>query len=211
MKPSMLIVDDHPMLLAGLREALADDYRIEYASSVPIAEMMLVSDRFDIVLFDFYLGQHTSIELMRLVRQRYAGTRLCLITQEISGAIVEICAPYAPDAIFEKSLPSNVVRDEIQRVYAGGHYYDSKVVHELFRMVGSGVHASESRNQPRLSEEEMAVLRLTADGKTAKEIAEALNISVATVNLIRRDVKNTLGIATLAELIAYVHDHGHVM
>lgn len=208
MKPTMLIVDDHPMLLAGLREALADNYRIEYASSFQIAEMMLLSDAFDIVLFDFFLGQTTSVGLLRVVRDNHPNTRICMITQEITEVMVEQVAPFLPDAIMDKSLQPTKLLELVQDVCAGGRYYDAQVVTNLFRLVSG--QSRDGQAGPEVSDftiEERGVLKLTAEGFTAKEIADQLDISVATVNLLRRDIKNRLGLTSLADLIAYVHTH----
>jgi DNA-binding NarL/FixJ family response regulator len=207
MKPSMLIVDDHPLLLAGLREALAEDYRIEYASSAPIAEMMLASDRFDIVLFDFYLGQQTSVDLMRIVREKYPTTRLCLITHDVTGVVVGAAAPFVPEAVLEKSLSFTDIRQRVQHVISGGRSYDDKVVIELFRLVEEIRESSgDVDSRVLLTEEQKVVLKLTANGMRAKEIADELGLSIATVNHVRRDIKNALRLESLAEMISYVHE-----
>jgi DNA-binding NarL/FixJ family response regulator len=208
MKPTMLIVDDHPMLLAGLREALADSYRIEYASSPQIAEVMLLSDSFDIVLFDFYLGQTTSLGLMNIVREHQTNTQLCIITQELTDVLVELVAPYHPEAIMEKSLSLADLTRIVADVCAGGQYYDVKVVGLLFSLIsGRPPIGRQSASQPRFTQEEKSVLKLTAIGQTAKEIAGQVGLSAASINLMRRDIKNRLGLSSFADLIAYVHTH----
>jgi DNA-binding NarL/FixJ family response regulator len=200
----ILVVDDHPVILSGLRDSLKSLYHVEYANSIAIAEMMLELDDYALVLLDYYLVNDTAVPLLSLIRRIHTNTRVCLLTHHLTEDIVKSVAPFRPEGILTKGETLSGLLESVREILSGRFVYDPLAI-----QITMGLLTPESEAPPPppsskvLSETGTLVLQLTAEGYTAQEIAVRLSTSVANVNLIRRDLKHTFGLHSLADLVSY--------
>jgi DNA-binding NarL/FixJ family response regulator len=199
----ILVVDDHPVILSGLRESLRKHFHVEYADSTPIAEMMLQLDNYALVLLDYYLINDTAIPLLSLIRKAHSGTGVCILTHHISEDIVRSVAPFRPEGILSKGESTKGLLDSIREILAGRFVYDPAAVRITLALLSPAPPETRLPEPKELSATSRKVLQLTAEGYTAHDIAVRLSTSIANVNLIRRDLKHMLGLHSIADLITY--------
>jgi DNA-binding NarL/FixJ family response regulator len=165
--------------------------------------MMLEMDVFVLVILDFFLVNETAVPTIALIRERYARTKVCILTHHISEEIVRAIAPYQPEGILSKGESMSSLLDSVNRIVSGSHIYDPIASTLMLRILGPLLDARMTPDILDLPEPKRLILQLTADGYTAQEIALRLTTSVANVNLIRRDLKNTFGFTNIADLVSY--------
>lgn len=199
----ILVVDDHPVILSGLRDSLRAQYHVEYANSIPIAEMMLELDDYALVLLDYFLLNDTAIPLLALIRRVHRNTRVCILTHHLSEDIVRTVAPFRPEGILTKGETLSGLLECVRELLDGRFVYDPAAIRITMSLLRPETEESHHPVPKDLSDTSRIVLQLTAEGYTAQEIAVKLSTSIANVNLIRRDLKHTFGLHSLADLVSY--------
>lgn len=201
--PSILVVDDHPVILSGVRHSLHSSYHVGYANSGAIAQMMLEMNNYVLVVLDFFLVNETAIPTIAHIREQYRSTKVCILTHHISEEIIRAVAPYQPDGILSKGESPESLLDSVNLIVSGSPVFDPSASVLMLKILGPLLDARMTPDILGLPEPKRLILQLTAEGYTAQEIANQLSTSVANVNLIRRDLKNAFGFTSIADLVTY--------
>ena len=179
-KVRVLIVDDRPLVLAGIREIIGDDESLEVvgaAETAPEALQMARSECPDVIFIDMRLAENAASDLITEMR------RACPLSEFLALAVSDDAESFrdALDRGAHGYLLDDASRDDIcsavQRVAAGKSHIDPAVSGYLMH-APRGRHAHE---EPELTTREIGVLRLAAQGLTNDAIAKSLNISTETV------------------------------
>jgi DNA-binding NarL/FixJ family response regulator len=210
-RPRLLIADDHPLILEGLRRLLENEYDIIGAASdgrslVATAERQ----RPDVVLVDIAMPLLNGIEAIRQMRAALPHTRAIVITQQTGRQYIqEAFRAGAYGYVIKQSAAAELVT-AIRQVIRG-HLYVSE---SLRALVPPGfLHSAESRSNVvigALTQRQREVLQLVAEGMSVKEIAELLRISPKTVEYHKAGIMDELGLRTTAELTRYALANGIV-
>jgi two-component system, NarL family, invasion response regulator UvrY len=203
----VLIVDDHMIIRRGLTGILADNPRIQYiaeASDGPAAMRALRSEAFDVVLLDIALGERDGLDVLRSIRQEFPhlGVIMLSVYPESQFALRSIRG--GANAYLNKSCSPDELCTAIAKV-AGGGMYISPGIAELLALNVRQDKTAEPHET--LSNRELQVLRLLAQGRTVSEIAQQLSLSVNTVSTYRSRVCDKLGVRSAMELFAYAARH----
>ena len=197
-KPTrVLLVDDHPLVREGLRARLAQTPGIEVVGEAGDADeafarvAMLLPD---LVLMDVGMKQVNGIELTARLRGQRPDLRVLMLSMYGNPEYVHRALAAGAMGYVLKEAPSDEIVEAIIAVSAGRQF------------LGSGLVATAGRpddGRPLLSARESEILRCLADGMASKQIAEALGMSVRTVETHRQNIRRKLGLAGQAELIKY--------
>lgn len=179
-KVRVLIVDDHPLVLAGVGEILGEDVSIEIIGVAADATEALELARTgcpDVVFLDVRLGKNSGFELITQMRQTFPLAECVALSVSDDAE----CFRDAMDRGVHGYLLDDASRDEIrlavQRVAAGKSHIDPAVSGYLVRPTSRGSNSGES--MPTLRE--IDILRLAAQGMTNDAIARRLNLRIDTV------------------------------
>ncbi|WIY05552.1 response regulator transcription factor [Amycolatopsis mongoliensis] len=185
-----MLVDDHPTVRAGLRAILAsvDISVVADVDSLAYARREVATLRPDVVLLDVGLGCESGMSVVA----EFAAECGVLVHTMHSDLAREALSRGALGFV-TKIAPGEVLVSAVRAVAAGRGYLDPAVAAEL---------AVRQERRP-LSVRERQVLELLADGLTNREVAEALSISVRTVESVRASLRNRLGLVGRADLVAY--------
>jgi two-component system, NarL family, nitrate/nitrite response regulator NarL len=193
----VLIVDDHALVRAGVRARLALEpgiLRIDEAESAEEALKLLAAahDPPDLLLADISLRGINGIELLRRVRQAHPALRIIVLSMYEHREYVTAAARAGASGYVLKDGPLDEIVTALQAVAAGGQYW-SRPLAELV----AGVHEGETP----ITDREREVMLLLAHGRSNRQVAEALGISVRTVETHRYNLRRRLGMDSPSEFL----------
>lgn len=199
----VLIVDDHPIVRAGLREALAAVSDIVLGGEAATAHEALRLVRahaWDVVVLDIGLPDKSGLEILQEIKsQRPQLPVLVLSMRPEDQLAMRVLKAGAAGYMTKESAPCDLVA-AIRKVYAGGKYVSPTLAEKL----ASALERPDDRlPHELLSDREYQVLCLIASGKTVKEVAEQLHLSDNTISTYRARILDKMGMRTNAELTSY--------
>ena len=203
-KIKVLLVDNHPLVLDGLK-ALLETYAHIVVVGTTVNPTAGVTEarrsRPHVVLLDINMPQMNGIEAIALFKGQIPDTQILMLSMHdnreyISASVIRGAAGY-----ILKDVPTEEIVLAIERVAAGGSYFSSGVSEVL--MTAKLPTSSDS-----LTPRERNILAELAAGKSNRDIAEILAISPSTVETHRKNIKRKLGIASTAGLTRYVMESG---
>lgn len=207
----ILLTDDHQILLKGLRSLLEseDDFEVVgEACSGREAVKLATTKRPDVVIMDVGMSDLNGFEATRQILAEGRGVQVLALSMHsdsrfVKGMLQAGASGYLlKDAAFEELI--DAIRTVVaKRVYLGAGISDVVVRDYLKRLP-----AGESAGEPNLTPREREVLQLLAEGKTTKEIAHVLYVSVKTVETHRKRLMDKLDLHSIADLTKYAIREG---
>lgn len=196
----LLIVDDHRIVLDGLKSLFNQDPQFEIlgaASSAEEALLFLETNPPDILLTDYRLPGLNGLELAMIVKQKYPSVKRVILSMHDEGLIVKQILKEGVDGYLLKSIQQSELKMALHQIMDGFPY----VSPEITRMM----MADMNHEQPEelLSERERQVLNLIAKECSNKQIAEKLFISERTVETHRKNIFRKTNTTSLVGLIKY--------
>jgi DNA-binding NarL/FixJ family response regulator len=192
----VLIVDDHDIVRLGVRSLLGDRASVREAADVNAAVALLAGQPCDLLLLDLALGDQFGLTALPRLRKECPAMRVIVLSSLPEALYAERALKAGADGFVSKSALTTTLLAAVDTVLAG-RVFVSEAVHErLLRRVGSATSA-----RPELSPRELEVLRLVAAGRSTREIAEALNRSVKTIESHKQSLKVKLDADTPAQLM----------
>ena len=201
----VLICDDHPLVLEGIRAVVEtfDHIRVVGAVRSALAALALAeTENPDVVLMDINLPELSGLDAIELFRERLPRTRLLMLSMHDSREYISTAVLFGASGYILKDVPPAEIISAIEAVAANGTYFSTGVAEAILEK-----GQKQSAVVP-LTTREQAVLLLLAQGRSNKDVAGELDISVRTVETHRKNIKKKLGISTTAGLTRYVIDHG---
>jgi DNA-binding NarL/FixJ family response regulator len=206
----VLLVEDHRMVREALCEVLKKVPDIQIVGEAGDAREALkqaVELDPDVVVLDIRLPDVNGIEVAARLRDAGCRAKLVALSAFADKRFVTAMLRSGASAYVTKSAAGTELVQAIRAVAAGHGYFSPEI---------AGALASEVRDRPQLGEaqplarREREVLRLIAEGVRSPAIAEQLHVSVATVEVHRRNIMRKLGLRTVAELTKHAIREGIV-
>jgi DNA-binding NarL/FixJ family response regulator len=199
----ILIADDHPIFRAGVKEILLKEKDVESIGEADTGHKVLElarKQRWDVVLLDLTMPGKDGLEaLQELRRERPALPILVLSAHPEDQLALRLLRSGAAGYLTKDKAPE-VLLAAIRKVLRGEKYISESLAEKIALDTVSG--ATESLHET-LSQREYQVMIMLAAGKTAKEIAKQLFLSIRTVSTYRARVLEKMKMKTNAELIRY--------
>jgi two-component system nitrate/nitrite response regulator NarL len=198
----VLIADDHPVYRSGLAEALRGCPEFELVAEAGDGETALAAIRRlvpAVAVVDLRLPDMDGIALVEAVASEGLATRVVILSAYGDNAVVSRALAAGARAYLSKICSSKTLCDTLLAVARG-----DTVIPAGFRagLAGELRSRRERGEAPTLTARELEVLRLTADGRSAPDIAEALAVSVATVKTHLQHAYEKLGVSDRAAAVA---------
>lgn len=183
----IVIIDDHPIVAQGLKETLDSD-RFSIRHVTPDADCL--TDTPSLFIIELELGTCTGFEIIERILSLSPHHRILVYTMHKKPWIIDTLHGLGIDGAVSKSEPLDTLRRAVAAIIDGDTYFSPAF---------SGTPAGGSSKK--LSAREIEVIHHICRGLTSKEIADAMSISINTVNTYRRRLLTKLGTANTAELI----------
>ena len=179
----VLIVDDHPVARRGLRIIISEAFSgaiCEEASDPSSALDLAPAFQPDLLLIDIHMpGEPKAPELCRQIREMLPGSRIVIVTAFDSSGEIRDCLVAGADGCLLKDTSETDMAEALRTAVSGGSALDARVAFRLARDLASGSANDSGGNE--LSRRQQEVLRLLAEGRSNRSIAQLLGLSEATV------------------------------
>jgi two-component system invasion response regulator UvrY len=194
----ILLVDDHVIVRSGLRNLLASALSalISEAATGREALLALRRDRPDLVLLDLNLPGIGGLELLRRMVLEDKTARIVVLTMHAEPMYATRAITLGARGYLSKNTSAEELLIAVRRVLDGGRYIENQIAQELALR-----DASPGRDLSGLSERDLEIMRLLAEGMSLTEIADALGISYKTVANGCSQIKARLGVTRTNELV----------
>lgn len=207
MSISILLVDDHPVFLFGMRmliQAEADMSLVGEAMSGAQALELARAQHPDVIIVDINLPDMSGVEITRRVRQDHPGTRVLALTMQDDQTVFAALKAGASGYILKGTGGEETLR-AIRAVADGESIFSPSIARRIRRHFDN---PSSTLAFPELTEREREILELLAQGLTNTAIAERLSLSVKTVRNRVSDIFSKLHVSDRASAILKARDAG---
>ena len=206
----ILIVDDHGVLRAGLRALLSAEPDLEVVGETGDGgEVFSLASELqpDVILLDISLPGLSGIEITRRLKEVLPAVRVLILTfHEDESLLHEAIKGGAAGYIVKRAAESELI-DAIRAVWRGDLYIHPIMTRALFKDLTASPVSNKTPGES-LTPREIEILRLIAQGYTNRQTAEALSISVRTVESHRGNLMDKLNLRSRVGLVRYAKEHG---
>jgi DNA-binding NarL/FixJ family response regulator len=197
----ILVVDDHPAVCEGLTyriSAQPDMAVCGRAAEVTEALRKIAELDPHLVIVDVGLRNSDGLELIKAVKHRHRSVRTLVHSMHDESFYADRCLRAGAMGYVNKEADPSEVIDAIRAVLSGRVYLSPWMTSQLLGRTVNG--PSSAHPVETLTDRQLEVFRLIAEGLTAAQIAESLFISVHTVETHRENIKRKLNVKTAGEL-----------
>lgn len=203
-KISVLLVDDHALVRRGFRLMLEDDPDISIvAEAGDGTEAVKLAGELQprVVVMDCALPGTSGMDATRQIRKQWPGIAVLMLTMHSEDTWVRLALEAGANGYVLKSAVDLDLIEAVRKVAEGETVLDPKIAKPA-ALKGDKSHG--------LTNRELEILQMIVNGKSNKEIASDLSLSVNTVSVHRANTMEALGIHNTAELVVYAIKNGLV-
>ena len=206
----VFIVDDHPIVRQGVRSVLANHADIDVVGEADGAASLfasLASVNPDVVLLDVRMPGQNGIEITQRLKREFPDIKVILLSTYDDEEFLFGALRAGAEGYLLKSASNEVLASSIRQVGRGERLLSPSLVSKVMREF-QDLAKEKTRADSGLSDQELQVLRMIANGSTNKEIAEMLFWSEVTVKRKVQDILEKMGVANRAQAVAEASKRG---
>lgn len=215
MKITVLIVDDHTILREGMASLLSGSDDIEVvgmASSGEEAVNLVPELNPRIILMDIVMAGMNGLEATRWIKEQNADVKVIIISSEVTREYVTQGIKCGIDGYVPKDANREEVVTAIRTVAGGTKFFDEAITKLIFEDYYSrekdGRRRSTKSPGVGLTKREYEIIEQVASGKSNQEVADALFVSVKTVETHKKNILDKLGLKNSLQLVRYAIKNG---
>ena len=209
---SVLVADDHGIVREGLRRLLESEEDVKVCGEARDGREVLEQvevHRPNVVVLDITMPRLGGLETLERLRASHPQVKVILLSVHGDPPFIQSAISLGADGYVLKNGRANEIVTAVRAVTKGGSYFSPVVAREIVEQLRSPKPASDEPFSL-LSSREREVLHLIAEGLSAKEVANDLNISTKTVEAHRTSLMRKLGVRKATELVRYALRYGLV-
>ena len=199
----VLIVDDHPMVAEGIQSILESYDDIEVLACINDgAEAVEQTAELcpDVILMDLNMPKLGGLSATEIILERQPDTNIVILSMHDSPEYISTALSHGAKGYILKDVQTEEIKQAIDAVMAGESY--------LCTGAKAALKPKDGEAREALTGREQTILLELAQGKSNKDVAQTLDISVRTVETHRKNIKRKLGISSTAGLTRYALEHG---
>jgi DNA-binding NarL/FixJ family response regulator len=207
-RPKVLIADDHSMVIDGLRSLLEPEFEVVGAVNDGRAVLPEVRKlQPDVVVIDISMPLLNGLDCTRQLHDTGCTAKILILTMHMDATLAQEALAAGASGYLLKSSPGSELKGALRDVLQGRTYLSPGVTRDAVEIMGrmTSIHEDVWAH---LTSRQREVLQLLAEGKSHKEVADILNISVKTAEYHKYAILDKLGLKTNAELVKYAVRHG---
>lgn len=202
----ILLADDHALLRQGLKQILAEEFPqaefYEAGTTRDTLELVRLGG-WDIVVLDVFMPGRSGLEVLDEIRHLGSEVPVLVLSSAPEEQMAVRVLKAGASGYLNKRAAAESLVQAVKKILAGGHYVSASVAEQL------AAKAARVDRLPHetLSDREFQVMHLIVGGKSLKEIAAELSLSVKTISTFHTRIWEKLGVKNDVELVRYVLEH----
>ncbi|MGB3947180.1 MAG: response regulator transcription factor [Bacteroidia bacterium] len=205
-KIKLFILDDHQMLIDGLKSLLETEKAFEFIGSAQngVQALVLISKNVpDIVLSDINMPIMNGIDFTKELKKRHPNVKVIALSMfNEKGPVSEMLSAGASGYIL-KNTGKEELLSALQKVAAGGSFLSDEVAVELVKSIHQPADNNLQNNPINITKREKEIIQLIAKEYSNAQIAEQLFISERTVETHRKNIFHKLNVKSVVGLVKY--------
>ena len=202
---NLLIADDHPLLIEGIKTALAgtEDIHIvaEANNGYQVLEKLDAGTPVDVILMDINMPKLDGLACTKMVTHKYPNVKVIALSQFDEKRFVKQMVKNGASGYLLKDSGKDILEKAIRTVHGGEKYYCERL---SIRLINQELKLEDTKSLfPKLTERELEILRLIGKEYSSQEIADKLFISFHTVESHRANLMYKAGVKNTAGLIRW--------
>jgi two-component system, NarL family, invasion response regulator UvrY len=205
-----LLVDDHPLVRAGIGQLLLREYPdaiVDEAGSAAQALQLAASNRHALICLDLSLPDASGFDCLEALKRQRADVPVLIVSMYEESQYATRSMKAGAAGYLHKQHAGTEIIHALRCVLKDGHYLNEAYAQ---RLALASIHGGEGTPHDRLTEQEFRVLCLLGDGKAVGKIATELSRSVKTVSSHRANILRKMAMKTTSELVHYCIKNGLV-
>lgn len=204
----VLIADDHPVVRQGVKQILTEELQLKQFGEARNAREVLDNiskKKWDILILDINLPDMNGLEILRQLKKVHPDLPVLVLTVFDEDQIaIRVLKAGAAGFVTKETMPDELIA-AVKKIHSGGKYVSPSLAEKLV----FNIYAEDEKPvHHKLSNREYQVICLIAAGKSVKQIAEELYLSIQTIRTYRTRILEKMEMNTDAELIHYAIQHG---
>src|SRR5579863_2188591 len=202
-KNRILIVDDHPLFCEGVRQVINRHPALVVCGQVSDAEaaMKAVAElEPDLALVDLSLEGSNGLDLIKSLKARHEDLPVLVVSMHDESLYAERALRAGAQGYIMKNQPIKIVREAIFKVLAGDIFLSEKMSTSVLARLLLGKKETLVSPVEQLSDRELEVFQMLGEGKSSRQIAEDLNLTIPTIHSFRNRIKEKLQFKNSTEL-----------
>jgi len=199
----VLIADDHAVFRRGLKEPLAEAFsKLTFGEARTSREALdhVRRQDWDVVILDISMPGKSGLDILDYLKPLRPKLPILLPIMHPAQQFARRALKTGAAGYLTKDSVPEELKEAVKKIVAGGRYVSATLAEKLAVDLGQG---ADTPLHELLSDREFQVLRMIASGKTVKDIADELSLSVKTVSTYRARILEKTGMRTNGELIRY--------
>jgi DNA-binding NarL/FixJ family response regulator len=200
------LADDHVMFRKGVKKILTgvDDFKVIGEANDGLELLALLKETSPhLVILDISMPNLRGLEATREIKQTYPHIKILLLTMHKKKEFIQQAMTAGADGYLLKEDADTELLKAVRTIREGNKFISSLLSSEMAALV-----MAKSKTGA-LTPREREVVKLVAEGKSSREIANLLYISVFTVRRHRESIMKKLNLKNMADLVRYALDHGY--
>lgn len=205
-KKTVFVVDDHPIVRQGLTLLInreADLVVCGEAEEMQLALSAIQTTRPDILIVDISLNGPDGLELLKNIRITSPRLPVLILSMHDESIYAERALRAGANGYIMKQEATEKVLVALRRILSGEIYVSDRIANSMLRHYVRGANVSEHTSVSDLTDRELEVFRLIGEGQGTRQIAEALHLSVKTVESYQAHIKEKLSLRSARELVQH--------
>jgi len=182
----LIIVDDHPLMIDGIKTAISDTPDISIIGEANNGKQLLeilTKTLPDVILLDIRMPELDGIDALKIIKEKYKEVKVIMLSQFGERGLIKKSLEFGASGYLLKCSDKQILLSAIYTVFNGGTSFE--------------IHAFNTQNSTKtleLSQREKEVLNLIMDEYETKKIANKLKVSISTVNTYRSRLMQKAGV-----------------
>jgi DNA-binding NarL/FixJ family response regulator len=200
---TIAIVDDHPIVIEGLKMLLQNEDNLEVVAGFSNGESILAytrSNKVDLILLDITLPDINGMDLCRMIKKESTATMILILSNHTERSIIMQTIQNGASGYLLKNSSIDELRNCITEAVKGNICFSKEVTDIISRPT-----KNQLQGRPQLTRREKQILSLIAEGKTSQAIAAELFLSPLTIDTHRKNLIQKFEVKNVAELIRVAH------
>src|SRR5579863_6000482 len=205
-KKTVFVVDDHPIVRQGLALLINQEADLTVcgeAEEMHSALSAIQALRPDILIVDISLNGPDGLELLKNIRLTSPRLPVLILSMHVESIYAERALRAGANGYIMKQEATEKVLVALRRILSGEIYVSDKIANNMLQHYVRGSNHTEHSEISELTDRELEVFRLIGEGHGTRQIAEALHLSVKTVESYQAHIKDKLSLRSVRELVQH--------